>query len=69
MRSFAELDAALAALGSPPVAGCGAIDDHSSDALLAAAWLRAVADDPRRWSPAELTPAGARTEGWTFGAL
>lgn len=69
MRTYAELNDALAALGSPPVAGEGAIDDHSSDALLAAAWLRAVADDPRRWHPPALTPALARTEGWTFGAL
>lgn len=68
MRSFGELNAALGALGSPPVPGEGAIDDHSADALLAAAWLRAVAHDPRRWTPAELTAAIARTEGWTFGA-
>lgn len=69
MRGFAELNEALAALDSPPVPGAGAIDDHSSDALLAAAWLRAVAHDPRRWSPTGLTKAIARTEGWTFGAL
>lgn len=69
MRSYAELNTALAALGSPEVAGAGAIDDHASDALLSAAWLRAVAGDPRRWNPAGLTPELARTEGWTFGAL
>lgn len=69
MRSFAALNEALATLGSPPVPGDGAIDDHSSDALLAAAWLRAAADDPRRWHPAALTTQIARTEGWTFGAF
>lgn len=69
MRSIEELNRALAELGSPPVSGAGAIDDHSSDALLAAAWLRAVAPDPLRWAPPGLTPALARTEGWTFGAL
>ena len=69
MRTFEELNAALAVLGSPPVPGEGAIDDHSSDALLTAAWLRAVAHDPRRWSPAGMTKDIARTEGWTFGAL
>jgi hypothetical protein len=69
MRTYAELNDALVALGSAPVAGEGAIDDHSSDALLAAAWLRMVAHDPLRWSPAGLTRAIARTEGWTFGAL
>lgn len=69
MRSIEELNEALAALGSPPVPGGGPIDDHASDALLAAAWLRKVAHDPTRWSPAGLTPEIARTEGWTFGAL
>lgn len=69
MRTFEELNEALAALGSPPVTGRSSIDDHSSDALLTAAWLRAVAHEPRRWSPVELRPEIARTEGWTFGAL
>lgn len=69
MRNLADLNHALAALGSPPVAGDGAIDDHSSDALLAAAWLRKIADDPARWHPHGLTPEIAHTEGWTFGAL
>ena len=69
MRTVEALNAGLAALGSPPVPGSGAIDDHASDALLAAAWLRKVAADPARWNPAGLTPAIARTEGWTFGAL
>jgi len=69
MRSFEDLNAALAGLGSPPVAGRGAIEDHSSDALLTAAWLRRVASDRARWAPAGLTRDIARTEGWTFGAL
>ena len=69
LRSYAELNDALAALGSQPVAGDGAIDDHSSDALLTAAWLRAVAHEEARWNPPALTPIIARTEGWTFGAL
>lgn len=69
MRTVEDLNAALSAIGSPPVSGTGKIDDHSSDALLSAAWLRAVANDPRRWSPDGLTPEIALTEGWTFGAL
>ncbi|TNE30132.1 MAG: hypothetical protein EP350_08905 [Alphaproteobacteria bacterium] len=68
-RTYADLNAALAALGSPNVRGEGAIDDHSSDALVSAAWLRNAANDQSRWSPAGLTPEIARTEGWTFGAL
>jgi len=69
MRSYEELNVALVQLGSPPVAGCGPIDDHSSDALVTAAWLRSVAHQPKYWTPAGLTPDIAQTEGWTFGAL
>lgn len=69
MRTWEDLDEALAALGSPAIGRCGPIDDHASDALLAAAWLRKVAHDPARWNPRGLTPEIARTEGWTFGAL
>lgn len=69
MRDRSELGEALAVLGSPAPAGTGPIDDHASDALLAAAWLRNVAGDAERWTPPGLTPEIARTEGWTFGAL
>jgi len=68
MRSFEELNAALAALGSDPVAGEGPIVDHASDALLTAAWLRTAAPQAALWSPAGLTDQIAATEGWTFGA-
>jgi hypothetical protein len=67
MKNMAALNEALVAIGSAPVFGHGAIDDHRSDALLAAAWLRTVANRDALWSPAALTPAIARTEGWTFG--
>lgn len=68
MRSFEELNAALAVLGSEPVPGTGSIVDHASDALLTAAWLRIAASDPALWEPPLLTPEIAATEGWTFGA-
>jgi hypothetical protein len=68
MRSYEELNRALAALGSPPVTGAGPLDDHSADALLTAAWLRTSADRAELWHPPGLTPELARTEGWTFGA-
>ena len=69
IRTFDALNEALETLGSAPAEGHGAIDDHASDALVTAAWLRKVAHDPQRWSPRALTPTIARTEGWTFGAL
>jgi hypothetical protein len=68
MKTLAELDHALAAIGSPPVGGRGAIDDHSADALLTAAWLRHVAHRPGLGRPRGMTPDIAATEGWTFGA-
>jgi hypothetical protein len=67
MRSHGELNAALGALRSPPVPGDGPLDDHSADALLTAAWLRAVAHREALWHPAAMTSEIARTEGWTFG--
>ncbi|WP_271077185.1 hypothetical protein [Aurantiacibacter sp. MUD61] len=68
IRSFEELDEALARLGSPAICGSGPIDDHASDALITAAWLRNAAQVDALWSPEKLTPEIARTEGWTFGA-
>ena len=64
-----ELDKALVALGSPPIGSSGPIDDHSADALLTAAWLRANSGRPELWRPASITAHIARTEGWTFGAI
>ena len=69
IRTYEDLADRLAELGSPRVAGSGPIDDHSSDALVTAAWLRTVAHRPEYWSPTGLTPEIARTEGWTFGAV
>ncbi len=69
MRSVEELNTALANLGSPPVTGSGAMDDHSTDALLTAAWLRTRAHRPELWTPLRLTPQIAQTEGWTFGVM
>ena len=68
MRSATDLDAALDALGSPPSGFAGTIDDHRSDAILTAAWLRTAAGDDALWHQPALTPDIARTEGWTFGA-
>jgi hypothetical protein len=69
VRDRTDLDAALARLGSgpaetPPEAR---LTDHATDALIAAAGLRALAADPAIWSPPGLDPVTARTEGWIFG--
>ena len=67
MRDYTALNAALARVGSHSIAGTGPIDDHRSDALLTAAWLRRVAGDESLWHPGGLD-AVRHTEGWTFGA-
>jgi hypothetical protein len=69
IRDGAALDAALATLGSPLTGLTGPISDHASDALLSAAWLRAIAGTDAVWSPGSLTDRLARTEGWTFGIV
>lgn len=69
IRDGATLDAALAALGSRGTGLSGPVSDHAADALLTAAWLRAIASDAAPWSPAPLSTALAATEGWTFGII
>ncbi len=69
MRDIAALNLALAspAIDSDPMPGSGTIDDHASDAILTAAWMRRHAGCAGLWTPAGLSPIIARTEGWTFG--
>jgi hypothetical protein len=67
VRDPALLDAALGALGAAPCRAEGPLRDHDSDVLIAAAGLRRIAPVRAYWTPARLTPALARTEGWTFG--
>lgn len=67
VRDGETLDRALQALGSDPHAPLARYDDHATDAILTAAWLRKVAHEPAYWSPPAMTEAIARTEGWTFG--
>lgn len=67
IRSGEELDTALSNLGSAKIGLKGALDDHSTDAIVTAAWLRANALREELWAPSGLTPQIAATEGWTFG--
>jgi hypothetical protein len=67
VRDPETLDIALARLGSRPHRPLARYDDHATDAILSAAWLRQAADRRDYWHPAALTPQIARTEGWTFG--
>jgi hypothetical protein len=67
VRTLAQLNEALAALGSEAAVLDRDPNDHETDVLIAAAGLRAIAGDARSWRPPGLTPELARTEGWTFG--
>lgn len=69
IRDPLTLDTVLEKLGSDPHRSLEKYDDHSTDALITAAWLRNVARNTALWAPDALTPEIAQTEGWTFGAL
>lgn len=69
MRDAASLDEALRSLASRPHMPLPRYDDHLTDAIVTAAWMRQAAATPAFWSPASLTPEVARTEGWTFGVI
>jgi hypothetical protein len=69
VRTVAELNRALDALGSPPVRLRTAPSDHQTDALITAAGMLAHLANPAAFDPSGLTPEIARTEGWTFGII
>jgi hypothetical protein len=70
LRSRADLNRALKGLGSPLARLRFEPNDHQTDALVTAAGMRALArTEPRAFDPEGLTPAIARSEGWTFGVL
>ena len=69
IRDSSGLDMALRALGSQPHQPLERYTDHATDALITAAWLRSVADNPKNWAPKSLNSEIAATEGWTFGVI
>ena len=67
IRDGTRLDTALAAFGSAQHQPLDRYTDHATDAILTAAWLRHVAENPAIWQPNQLNRDIAQTEGWTFG--
>lgn len=67
MRDAERLRAGLSGYGisRPPV--LARYDDHSTDAILTAAWLAEAAGRAELWSPPALSSEIAAVEGWTFG--
>ena len=68
MRGLAALNDALSMLDCAPY-GKAVPDDHSTDALLTAAWMRGAAGRTELWTPLTLDMQIAATEGWTFGVI
>ena len=69
LRNRADLNRALAGLGSKPTRLRFEPNDHQTDALVTAAGMRAHLANPLAFDPPGLTPDLARTEGWTFGIV
>ncbi|NCP11145.1 MAG: hypothetical protein GW859_04165 [Sphingomonadales bacterium] len=69
IRDRPTLVKALARLDTQPPHRLARYDDHSTDAILTAAWLRHVHLRPELWAPPPLTDHIARVEGWTFGVV
>ncbi len=67
IRDAGAVDAALAALGSPPSGLSGPVSDHDADALVSAAGLRRLAGRPGVWAPPAMDGQARRQEGWIFG--
>jgi hypothetical protein len=69
VRDHAGLIAALTALGSPSLPRLAAYDDHSTDAIMTAAWMRNSTQNQGLWNPEKLNLHIGATEGWTFGII
>lgn len=69
VRDRSGLETALRALGATLPAKLSQYDDHSTDALITAAWMKNASKDIRLWHPPMLTEAIAQKEGWTFGVF
>ena len=69
IRNGFDLDAALDRLESGPHIPLARYNDHATDAILSAAWLRRAADRPALWRALHQPGRAdlANTEGWTFG--
>jgi len=69
VRNRQGLKTALHALNTRCPARLPRYDDHSTDALITAAWMKQTASDPALWNPAAMSREIAQKEGWTFGVI
>jgi hypothetical protein len=69
VRDIETLAKALSALSAGLPQRLNRMDDHATDALITAAWMRCASVDPLLWSPPILDDQIRQTEGWTFGVV
>ncbi|WP_417622231.1 hypothetical protein [Parasphingorhabdus sp.] len=69
VRDRAGLRQALTRLNTPAPARLARYDDHSTDALITAAWMKQAAANPVLWTPPAMNDEIAQKEGWTFGVV
>lgn len=69
IRDAGTLAAVLNVLGAALPERLDRIDDHATDALITAAWMRGASIQPRFWSIPLLNDRVRQTEGWTFGVI
>jgi hypothetical protein len=69
IRDSETLAKALACFDAPLPKKLARLDDHATDALLTAAWMKTASANPALWTPELLTAEIAQTEGWTFGVI
>ena len=69
IRDRGGLETALQALDTALPTKLRHYDDHSTDALITAAWMRNASTDRHLWHPPMLTDEIAQKEGWTFGVF
>jgi hypothetical protein len=69
IRDEVGLASALAAFHTPPPKGLSRYDDHATDSLLTATWMRTAAKQKALWHPEKLNDSFRLQEGWTFGVV
>ncbi len=69
IRDEASLKTALATLGVAAPSSLSRYDDHATDSVLTAAWMRSVAQCEDLWHPKKLHNNFRLQEGWTFGVV
>jgi hypothetical protein len=69
IRDRAALISALNFLDASTPQHLSRYDDHATDALITATWLRRATQKPAFWEPESMKDNFVQQEGWTFGVV